>query len=79
MKIERLPNRAFNKRLIPELGSKIKKAREQCGLSQTELAKLIGKQASACVSLYETNDRQVSAITLWKISQVTNLPITFFL
>ena len=79
MKIERLPNREFNKRIAPELGSKIKRAREECGLSQNELANLIGNKTATCLSLYESNNRKVSAITLWKISQITNLPITFFL
>ena len=79
MKIERLPNRDFNNKVIPEVGSKIRKAREECGLSQKELGELMGFNTATAVSLIESNLRGVSAIQLWKVSQITNLPITFFI
>lgn len=78
MKITRLPNRDIAP-LVPELGSKIRSARQECGLSQVELARLIGFQSGVSVSLYESNKREVDAVTLWKIAQVTNVPITYFL
>ena len=79
MNIKRLPNRDFNNRVIPEVGSKIRKAREECGLSQKELAELMGFTSYAVISLKESNARATTAIQLWKISQITNLPITFFI
>ncbi len=78
MKIKRLYNKDFNKILCPEIGSKIVSARKQCGLSQKELGDMLGLSGIA-ISLLETNKRQVSAVRLWQISQITNLPITYFL
>ena len=79
MNITKLPNRKFNNKLAPEVGSKIKRAREMCGLSQVELAKLMGFKTGVVISLYESNKRQINAVDLWKVSQITNCPITFFL
>lgn len=79
MKIKRLPNLKFEKKLIPEIGSKIKSAREECGLSQGELAEIIGFKSAVPISLYETNKRRINAIRLWQISQVVNMPINYFL
>jgi len=79
MNIKRLPNRDFNNMLEIELGSKIKKAREECGLSQTELANLMNYKTSVPVHYWEVNERMISAVDLWKVSQITKLPITFFI
>jgi len=79
MLIKRLPNLKVNGRLEVEVGSKIKSAREECGLSQKELGKLMGLKSGVAVSLWEKNKRSVNAIQLWKIAQITNLPITHFL
>ena len=79
MKIKRLPNRSFNHRVIPEVGSKIKTARHECGLTQKELAVAIGLKTGTAICLWEKNERGVECLDLWKISQVTNLPITFFI
>ena len=79
MKITRLPNLKFNNKIQPELGSKIKKAREECGLSQKELANQMGLISATAISFWESNKRTIDAIKLWKISQITNLPITFFI
>lgn len=78
MKIKRLPKLNLPP-LEPEVGSKIRRAREECGLSQGELAKELGLCSATAVCLLESNKRKTSAITLWKISQITNLPITFFI
>ena len=78
MKIKRMPNYDINLKLVPEIGSKIVSARKECGLSQEELGKLLGISGTG-ISLYENNKRKVSAIKLWQISQITNLPITHFI
>jgi len=78
MQIKRLPNRTFIKKL-PEVGSKIKSAREECGLSQKELAHYLGLKTATAVSLYESNDREVSAVRMWQIAVITNLPLDYFL
>ena len=79
MKIKRLPNSDFEIRLCPEVGSKIESAREECGLSQSELAHMMGLKSATAISLYENNKRSINAIDLWKISQITNCQITYFL
>lgn len=79
MNIKRLPNREFEKRIVIEVGSKIKRAREECGLSQLELAELMGLKSATAVSLWESNNRQITAVNLWKVSQITNVPITYFI
>lgn len=79
MNIKRLPNRKLELKITIEVGSKIKIAREECGLSQKELAQLLGLKSAAAVSLWESNDRTPDSVRLWQISQVTNLPITHFL
>ena len=78
MEIKRLPNRELPPLTI-EVGSKIKRAREECGLSQQELARIVGFKTGVAVSLYENNKREVSAIMLWRIARATNVPITFFI
>ena len=77
MKIKRLPKKIDP--IVPEVGSKIKSAREECGLSQNELSKMLGMKSGVAVSLWESNKRTVDAIKLWQISQITDLPITYFL
>ena len=71
MKIKRLP-RPIESKLIRDFGYKIKQMREECGLSQLELAKEIGFESGTAVSLWESNKRKISAINLWKIACVCN-------
>lgn len=78
MKIKRLP-KYFEKRLSVEIGSKIKSAREECGLSQLELANIMGLKSGTAISMWENNQRQIRAVDLWAISQITNLPINHFI
>lgn len=78
MKIKRLPNREAAQ-VVPEVGSKVKSAREECGLSQTELALLLGYKSATAISLMESNKRGIKITTLWKIAQVTNLLVTYFI
>lgn len=64
MNIKRLPNTNFNTKIRPEIGSKIVRARKECGLSQIELAKLIGFRSGTAISLIESNKRSIDAIRL---------------
>ena len=50
MKIKRLPQK-YNKKLARDFGYLIKKMREECGLSQLELAKEIGLKSATAISL----------------------------
>jgi len=69
MKIKRLPKK-INLKLARDFGYIIKKMRTECGLSQLELAKMIGEQTGTAVSLWETGKRSISANKLWKIASV---------
>lgn len=75
MKIKRLPKT----NCIPErinFGKNIRQAREECGLSQIELASEIGFKSATALSLIESNKRKVSAELLNRIAYITNTPIT---
>ena len=76
---KRSPVLGRNFKVVPDIGGKIKTAREECGLSQIELARELGYQSSTALSLIESNQRHVTALTVWKISQITKLPTEHFI
>jgi len=78
MKIKRLPNLDFNRKLSPDIAGWAKQAREDCGLSQMELAELLGLESAAAICHYERGNRKISSWTLWAISQITNQKPFFF-
>jgi len=59
------------------LGSKIKIARKEAGLSQKQLASLVGVSDKA-VSAYEVGRAQPPVETLREISNVTYKPVNYF-
>ncbi len=61
------------------IGSLIKSAREERGLSQIELAQLLGFQSATAISLIESGERGVSAETLQRISEALHRDIKYFL
>lgn len=71
MKIKKLPT-IDTKPEFPDFGAIIKKAREECGLSQLELAKEIGKKSATYISLIESGKRGVSCRDFYYIMHVTN-------
>ncbi|MBR1146654.1 helix-turn-helix domain-containing protein [Bradyrhizobium sp. AUGA SZCCT0431] len=77
MKIERLPNRD-SVAAKPDIGARVRQARNECGLSQTELANELGFESPTAISLIESNSRNISAQKLYQIAHITNLPIAFF-
>jgi len=66
MKIKRLPYK-IELKLARDFGHMIKQMREECGLSQKELAQEIGLKSGTAISLWESNKREVSAIQLWRV------------
>jgi len=62
----------------PEIGQKIHKAREECGISQEELAKQLGC-SQASLSYYELGKRRIYFEQLKKISDILDKPIVYFL
>lgn len=66
MKIKRLPQ-PIELKLIRDFGDEIKRIRNEVGLSQKELAEMIGLKSGTAISLYESNKRQISIIDFWRI------------
>jgi transcriptional regulator with XRE-family HTH domain len=52
-----------------ELGQRLKKLREKCSMTQTEVAKVLGL-TSAALSQYESGGRNISALLLQKIARI---------
>jgi len=73
MKIKRLPqlDTTFSK---IDFGSIIKKYRQECGLSQEELAKQVCFKTATALSLIESNKRKISAEKFFQILEVTQAP-----
>ena len=69
MEIKRLPQK-INLRLARDFGYIIKQMRQECGLSQNELAQEVGFKSGTAISLYESGDREVSANVLNNICAV---------
>ncbi len=61
-----------------EIGKRIQKAREEAGLSQDELATMIGITQSA-LSNYELGKRRLYLANLQEIARRLNRPLTCFL
>jgi transcriptional regulator with XRE-family HTH domain len=62
-----------------ELGRRIKQAREEAGLSQTELADRIGLRHPQSISNYERGETEVPGKRIRRIAEVTGRPLSFFL
>ncbi|WP_433228496.1 helix-turn-helix domain-containing protein [Actinomadura formosensis] len=60
-----------------EVGGRVREARLAHGLSQTELARKLGLDRTAVVRI-ESGQRQVSAMELFKLSDVLGVPPTHF-
>lgn len=62
-----------------ELGQRIKSAREEAGLTQRELANLVGLADGQAVSNYERAVTQPTRERLRRISEATRKPLAYFL
>lgn len=65
--------------LYRELGKKIKTAREELGMSQSQLAKQLGYNSPATISHFEAGQRKISIQDLHKISEALGYPMGSFL
>ncbi len=61
------------------IGSRIKAARDERGLSQGDLAKALGFQTATAISLIENGERKVTAGILQQLSEVLHRDIKYFL
>ncbi|MES2471067.1 MAG: helix-turn-helix transcriptional regulator [Patescibacteria group bacterium] len=64
---------------INNIGSRIKAAREERGLSQADLAQALGFQSATAVSLIESGDRKVTAGLLENLSAALHRDVSYFL
>jgi transcriptional regulator with XRE-family HTH domain len=60
-----------------KLGAKLREAREYLGLSQDEVAKILGIPRTA-LSNIESGQRGIDALELKKLSQLYKRPVTYF-
>ncbi len=60
------------------LGSRIRQARKDAGLSQVRLAQLLNTTQSA-ISLYEAGQRSVGIDMLLNVARILNRPLHYFL
>ena len=61
-----------------KMGKRIQKAREEAGLSQEELASLMGC-TQAALSNYELGKRRLYLANLAQLARILNKPINYFL
>lgn len=61
------------------IGIQIKTAREEAGMSQMELAKVLGFESATAISLVEAGERKITADNLEKIAEALHRDIYFFL
>lgn len=61
------------------IGGRIKEAREEEGMSQLDLAKLLNFESATAVSLIEKGERKLTAENLDKLADFLHRPISFFL
>lgn len=64
--------------LYTELGTKLKSAREACGLTQFKAATHLGI-ARVLISYYENGTRPIDLLTLNKLSNLYGYPVEYFL
>ena len=74
MKIKRLPQK-LNHKLERDFGWIIKQMREECGLSQKELATELGLKSATAISLWEHCRRRVSIHDFWRTACVCGYQI----
>lgn len=61
------------------MGSRIRAAREEAGMSQSGLAEALGFQSATAVSLIENGERGVSAALLPRVAAVLHRDVNYFL
>ena len=81
MKINKLPkvcDRRDEGLVNENVGLNIKLARKSVGLSQIELARLIGFKSATAITLIESGKRKITIGKLWCVAQITDEPINNF-
>lgn len=61
------------------IGSRIRMAREEVGMSQLDLAKILGFESATAISLIESDERRITAENLMKVANALRYDVRFFL
>lgn len=61
------------------MGGRIRAAREEQGLSQAQLAGMLGFESATAISLIEKGERGVNAVLLKRIGEVLHRTVNYFL
>jgi transcriptional regulator with XRE-family HTH domain len=73
-----MSNMSEQRTAVYSLGERIRKAREDMGWKQSDLADGV-KKSRAAVAGWENNNHRPSALELDRISELTGYPIEFFI
>lgn len=61
------------------IGGRIKKARDEAGISQSDLAKILGFESATAISLIESDERKITAENLGKVAAALHRDVRYFL
>ena len=61
------------------MGGRIKAAREELGLSQSQLAEALGFQSATAVSLIENGERGITSVLLQRLGESLHRSTSYFL
>lgn len=61
------------------MGGRIKAAREELGMSQSELATALGFESATAISLIEKGERGVTSVLLQRLGNVLHRSVNYFL
>lgn len=64
---------------IQFIGSRIRSAREDMGLSQLDLAKALGFESATAISLIEAGERNIAVDNLERLASTLHRDVKFFL
>jgi len=64
--------------MYKELGRKLKRARENCGLTQSQVAAYLGVKREQ-ISYYENGTREIDLVTLSKLADLYGYEVEYFL
>ena len=61
------------------MGSRIRAARDEMGMSQSQLAAALGFQSATAISLIENGERNVTSALLQRIGEVLHRSMNYFM
>lgn len=64
--------------LYREIGRRIRRARENLGISQEDLARRLDYSSPATISHFEAGERRISIVDLQRIAAILGLPTAYF-